>query len=215
MCSTVYLLSLTFDNSYYEKLDGIERRIDDEIPFEIPESWGWVRLSNIFSILNGDRGKNYPAKYTLTSTGIPFISASNLDGRTVVSDNRLLCMTEEQYDKLANGKLIKGDVVVCIRGSLGKHGRYPFNKGAIASSLVILRCHLSEEILAEYIMLWLDSPVFFSEIKKYDNGTAQPNLAAKSLEQFFVPLPPLSEQQRILEKIKEVLSYVKNNTSAQ
>lgn len=124
-------------------------------------------------------------------------------------------MTEEQYDKLANGKLIKGDVVVCIRGSLGKHGRYPFNKGAIASSLVILRCHLSEEILAEYIMLWLDSPVFFSEIKKYDNGTAQPNLAAKSLEQFFVPLPPLSEQQRILEKIKEVLSYVKNNTSAQ
>ena len=203
------------DNSYYEKLDGVERCIDDEIPFEIPESWGWVRLSNIFSILNGDRGKNYPAKYTLTSTGIPFISASNLDGRTVVSDNRLLCMTEEQYDKLANGKLIKGDVVVCIRGSLGKHGRYPFDKGAIASSLVILRCHLSEDVLAEYIMLWLDSPIFFSEIKKYDNGTAQPNLAAKSLEQFFVPLPPLLEQQRILEKIKEVLSYVNSSTSAQ
>ena len=114
-------------------------------------------------------------------------------------------MTEAQYDKLSNGKLIKGDVVVCVRGSLGKHGRYPFDKGAIASSLVILRCHLSEEILAEYIMLWLDSPVFFSEIKKYDNGTAQPNLAAKSLEQFIVPFPPLSEQQRIINKINEIM----------
>ena len=199
------------DNLPYEKVGNNEPVcIADEVPFEIPDSWEWVRLSNIFSILNGDRGKNYPAKSTLTSTGIPFISALNLDGRTVVSDDRLLCMTEEQYDKLANGKLIKGDVVVCIRGSLGKHGRYPFDKGAIASSLVILRCHLSEDILAEYIMLWLDSPIFFSEIKKYDNGTAQPNLAAKSLEQFFVPLPPLFEQQRIVDKINEILTIIAN-----
>lgn len=194
------------DNLLYEKVGNNEPVcIADEVPFEIPNSWEWVRLSNIFSVLNGDRGKNYPAKSTLTSTGIPFISALNLNGRTVVSDDRLLCMTEAQYDKLSNGKLIKGDVVVCVRGSLGKHGRYPFDKGAIASSLVILRCHLSEEILAEYIMLWLDSPVFFSEIKKYDNGTAQPNLAAKSLEQFIVPFPPLSEQQRIINKINEIM----------
>ena len=197
------------DNLPYEKVGNNEPVcIADEVPFEIPNSWEWVRLSNIFSVLNGDRGKNYPAKSTLTSTGIPFISALNLNGRTVVSDDRLLCMTEAQYDKLSNGKLIKGDVVVCVRGSLGKHGRYPFDKGAIASSLVILRCHLSEEILAEYIMLWLDSPVFFSEIKKYDNGTAQPNLAAKSLEQFIVPFPPLSEQQRIVNKINEAMPVV-------
>ena len=197
------------DNLPYEKVGKNEPVcIADEVPFDIPDSWEWVRLSHIFSILNGDRGKNYPAKSTLSSTGIPFISAINLDGRTVVADDRLLCMTEAQYDKLGNGKLKKGDVVVCIRGSLGKHGRYPFDKGAIASSLVILRCHLCEEILAEYIMLWLDSPLFSSEIKKYDNGTAQPNLAAKSLEQFFVPLPPLKEQHRIIQQIDNLQPYL-------
>ena len=193
----------------YEKVGNNEPVcIADEVPFEIPESWEWVRLSHIFSVLNGDRGKNYPAKSTLSSTGIPFISALNLDGSTVVADDRLLCMTEAQYDKLGNGKLIKGDVVVCIRGSLGKHGRYPFDKGAIASSLVILRCHSCEEILAEFIMLWLDSPLFSFEIKKYDNGTAQPNLAAKSLEQFFVPLPPLNEQYRIIQQIENLQPYL-------
>ena len=203
------------DNLPYEKVGKNEPAcIADEVPFDIPDSWEWVRLSHIFSILNGDRGKNYPAKSTLSSTGIPFISAINLDGRTVIADDRLLCMTEAQYAKLGNGKLKKGDVVVCIRGSLGKHGRYPFDKGAIASSLVILRCHSCEEILAEYIMLWLDSPLFFSEIKKYDNGTAQPNLAAKSLEQFFVPLPPLNEQHRIIQQIDNLQPYLADYNDA-
>ena len=57
------------DNLPYEKVgDNEPVCIADEVPFEIPNSWEWVRLSNIFSVLNGDRGKNYPAKSTLTST---------------------------------------------------------------------------------------------------------------------------------------------------
>ena len=197
------------DNSYYERVDGIERCIDDEIPFEIPESWEWVRLNSISKILNGDRGKNYPSKSTLSSIGIPFISALNLDGNTIVQDENLLCMTEEQYNRLGNGKLIKNDIVVCIRGSLGKHGRYPFEKGAIASSLTILRPYYLAESIGDYIMLWLDSPAFFKQIRKYDNGTAQPNLAAKSFEQFLIPLPPHSEQHRIITKVEMFFSKLK------
>lgn len=51
-------------------------------------------------------------------------SAINLNGKTVVEDENLLCLSQMQYDKLGNGKLKKNDVVVCIRGSLGKHGVY-------------------------------------------------------------------------------------------
>ena len=81
------------DNLPYEKVGKKEPVcIADEVPFEIPESWEWVRLSNIFSIINGDRGKNYPAKSTLSKTGIPFISALNLDGKTVIEDDNLLCL---------------------------------------------------------------------------------------------------------------------------
>ena len=178
---------------------------EDEVPFEIPESWMWVRISNIWTVLNGDRGKNYPSKSTLSKVGIPFISALNLNGKTVVEDDNLLCLSDTQYDKLGNGKLIPGDIVVCIRGSLGKHGRYPFAKGAIASSLVIMRSVYQSALLDDFLIIYLDTPLFFDEIKKYDNGTAQPNLAAKSLEHFLFPLPPLAEQKRIVAKIEELL----------
>ena len=191
-----------------KKQKALPEITEDEIPFEIPDTWKWVSIGDISNIINGDRGKNYPSKDKLTRKGIPFISAINLDGTTVIEDEKLLCLTDEQYDKLGSGKLEQGDLVLCIRGSIGKHGRYPFEKGAIASSLVILRSYLLNEYFIEYLMIYLDSFLFFSEIKKYDNGTAQPNLSATNLGKFLVPLPPLAEQKRIVEKIEELLPLV-------
>lgn len=166
-----------------------------------------VRLGNIWQVINGDRGKNYPAKSSLKTTGIPFISALNLNGKNVTVDNRLMCLSEEQYNKLGNGKLEKNDVVVCIRGSLGKHGIFQFEKGAIASSLVILRAvkTFSSDLLS-FMMIYLDSSLFFQEVNKYDNGSAQPNIAANNLERFLIPLPPLTEQRRIISKLNQLLS---------
>lgn len=177
-----------------------------EIPFELPSNWKWVRFADICLIINGDRGKNYPAKSTLKHDGIPFISALNLNGTSVTQDENLLCLDDHQYDLLGSGKLQKDDIVICIRGSLGKHGRYPFEKGAIASSLVISRLFYQSEVLGDYEMAWLDSPMFPAEIEKYNNGTAQPNLAANNLERFLFPLPPLAEQERIVDKIKQSFS---------
>ncbi|WP_205960821.1 restriction endonuclease subunit S [Pseudoramibacter porci] len=188
---------------------------EEEIPFEIPESWKWVYYSDICTIINGDRGKNYPAKSTLTHSGIPFISAVNINGETVVEDDKLLCLSDEQYERLNSGKLRKDDIIVCIRGSLGKHGRYPFEKGAIASSLVICRLFIFNTVMIKYMMLFLDSPLFFDQIKKYDNGTAQPNLSAKSLHQFLIPLPPLEEQKRIVAKIEELMAMVEKCKEAE
>ena len=188
---------------------------EDEMPFEIPKGWEWVRFLDVFQILNGDRGKNYPSKSKLSTSGIPFISALNLQNNSVLKDDRLLCLTEEQYNKLGNGKLHLGDMVVCIRGSLGKHGIYPFNRGAIASSLVIVRQYVFFDLLFKYLNIYLDSPLFFEEIKKYNNGTAQPNLAAESLKLFLIPLPPLAEQKRIVAKIEELLPKVEEYGKAQ
>ena len=118
-----------------------------------------------------------------------------------------MCLSEEQYNKLGNGKLEKNDVVVCIRGSLGKHGIFQFEKGAIASSLVILRAvkTFSSDLLS-FMMIYLDSSLFFQEVNKYDNGSAQPNIAANNLERFLIPLPPLTEQRRIIAKLNQLLS---------
>lgn len=181
---------------------------EKEIPFDIPENWKWVRVSDICAIINGDRGKAYPAKSTLSHEGIPFISALNLNGKSVTVDENLLCMSDSQYEQLRAGKLQQNDIVVCIRGSLGKHGRFQLEKGAIASSLVICRLYKGDESTAQFFMKYLDCPLFFSEIKEYDNGTAQPNLAAKSFEKFLFPLPPLAEQKRIVEKLEELMPLV-------
>lgn len=175
----------------------------EEIPYVLPSNWMWVRIADVFSVINGDRGKNYPAKSTLSSEGIPFISAVNLDGKSVIEDDKLMCMTEEQYDLLSNGKMQAGDVIVCIRGSLGKHGMNHFDKGAIASSLVISRSLISDDIFGQLLMKYLDSELFYNEIKKYNSGVAQPNLAANNYEKFLFPLPPFDEQKRIVERLEE------------
>ena len=67
------------NNSHYEKLDGIERCIDNEIPFEIPENWRWVRFSNVALFENGDRSSKYPVEIDYVSDGIPFFGAKDMD----------------------------------------------------------------------------------------------------------------------------------------
>ena len=105
---------------------------EDEIPFDIPESWVWIRLASAFQLINGDRGKNYPSKDKLSEKGaIPFISAINMSDCTIKKDG-LLFVSQTQYDALGSGKLNKNDFVFCLRGSLGKFCKYPFEQGAMA-----------------------------------------------------------------------------------
>ena len=182
--------------------------IDDEIPFEIPMNWTWCNLENIVELINGDRGKNYPAKSKLSSeSGIPFISAINLKNGEIFEDN-LLFMNQKQYDLLSRGKLKKDDLIFCLRGSLGKNAICNIEKGAIASSLVILRRY-SSDINLKYIFYYLNSNLLSNEIKKYNNGTAQPNLSASNLKKFYIPIPPFNEQKEIVNKIEEILSKIK------
>ena len=179
---------------------------DDEKPFELPSTWKWVRFGEILQIINGDRGKNYPSKKELHETGdIPFISALNINDNTI-STEQLLYVDKKRYDILRSGKLKKGDLVLCIRGSLGKNCRYPFESGAIASSLVIIRSYLNVDFIYDYIAYYLNSWLFKEEMSQYDNGTAQPNLGARDLSLFAVPLPPLAEQQRIVAHIESLFS---------
>ena len=196
------------DDHYYEQIGKKEPVcIDDEIPFDIPESWEWCRLENIVELINGDRGKNYPAKSKLsTVSGIPFISAINLSHNGIKQDN-LYFLSQEQYDLLSRGKLKKNDLIFCLRGSLGKNSIFDLDKGAIASSLVILRRY-TDDIFLKYLFYYINSSATSNEIRKYDNGTAQPNLAASSLKKFFVPIPPLNEQKRIVAKIEQLFDNV-------
>lgn len=178
----------------------------DDVPFELPEGWCWCRLESLVQFINGDRGSNYPSKDKLVQKGnIPFVSAINITSNSINEDN-LLYLSDEQYNLLGSGKLKKNDIVLCIRGSLGKHCIYPFEIGAIASSLVILRSY--EKRIIDFISYYIDSELFNSEIKIYNNGTAQPNLAANDVMKFHIPLPPLAEQKRIVSAVEQWMSVI-------
>ena len=166
---------------------------------KLPQGWVECKLGLVFNIANGDRGKNYPAKNKLHTFGIPFVSAVNIQNSELSVEN-LLCLDEQQYNLLRSGKINKGDTLLCIRGSIGKHCIYQLDKGAIASSMVIIR-QIAPSI-DKFLFYYLESFCFRQEVKKYDNGTAQPNLSATDLKKFNYPLPPRNEQRRIVEKIE-------------
>ncbi|MDX1350364.1 MAG: restriction endonuclease subunit S [Putridiphycobacter sp.] len=167
------------------------------------EDWIECAIEDVAQILNGDRGKNYPSRSHYIEKGVPFISAGNIGKHSKLKDE-LNFISEERFELLKAGKLQKGDIVYCIRGSIGKFAIIDFDKGAIASSLCIIR--INKTIESSLLCYYLDSHLCRLEIHKFDNGTAQPNLSAKDFKKFQLPLPPLVEQKAIVKKIEELFS---------
>lgn len=179
---------------------------EEEIPFDIPGNWCWVRLGEISRVLNGDRGKNYPGKEHWTETGVPFINAGCLQGK-YLSEKHFNFIPVTRYKMLRNGFIKKGDILYCLRGSLGKVSiNRDYEEGAIASSLSIIR--LINPCIKDYFYYVFASPLGIELIKRVDNGTAQPNLSAKSVKSYLIPLPPFAEQQRIVERLEDILPEI-------
>lgn len=176
----------------------------EEKPFELPEGWHWARLQQVCVLENGDRSKSYPNKSVLVDSGIPFVNAGHLQGGRI-DKGEMTFITEERYDLLKAGKFSDGDILFCLRGSLGKSAIVEgFERGAIASSLVIVR--LVEPLNRYYFLSYFDTPLSYRMIQLYDNGTAQPNMSAGGLGKFLVPLPPIPEQARIVAKVDELMT---------
>jgi len=163
-----------------------------------------VNLGDVVRILNGDRSSNYPSKEHRVNSGIPFINAGHLvNGRIDLSEMDYI--TPQKFDSLSGGKLILNDVLFCLRGSLGKCAlNTEILQGTVASSLTILRPN--GYLDANYLLRFLQSGLCSNQIKKNDNGTAQPNLSAKNLAKFEFRLPDLEDQKRIVAKVDQLLS---------
>src|SRR5690606_20121316 len=157
--------------------------------FEVPIRWKWLRIEDVSTLINGDRGINYPNVKEYVPKGVPWINTGHIDRDGSLSSSRMNFITRKKFDSLGSGKTKKGDLVYCLRGAtLGKTAIVEYDEGAIASSLVIIRPH--ESVLSKFIYYLLVSPYGTELIGRFDNGTAQPNLAAKSVRRYPVPLPP-------------------------
>jgi len=163
-------------------------------------------LGDVCTFENGDRGSNYPSRSAQTRRGIPFINAGHLTDDGIDIQN-LNFIPRERFDLLRNGKIRAGDILFCLRGSLGKFASVgSLSEGAIASSLVIVRP--GELVLREYILAYFRSDLCSDMISQFKNGAAQPNLGAQSVKKFVIPIPPISEQRRIVGILDEAFKGI-------
>jgi type I restriction enzyme S subunit len=147
-----------------------------------------VPLGSLARFINGDRGENYPKPTDYVTEGIPFLSATDV-GEGKIAWAAAKKISPASHSKLRNGHVKRGDILFCLRGSLGKFGYVESDsKGAIASSLVILRAN--NESLARYLRFFLGSAEAQNAIKSLDNGSVQGNISAAALKGLLVPNPP-------------------------
>ena len=193
-----------------KKKDLEEKPIsEDEKPFEIPDSWEWVRIKDISaSITDGD---HLPPPQT--SSGIPFLVISNVvTGTLDFSKTRFV--PKSYYDKLSDERKAKvNDLLFTVTGSYGK---------AILVSTDRLFCFQRHIALirpllcyAEYLLHVLNSSYIKGECDNKATGMAQKTVGLDVLRSFVIPLPPLAEQKRIVAKIEELLPKVEEYGKAQ
>lgn len=167
--------------------------------------WDMVRLGDVCEFINGDRGVNYPSSNDFIEKGIPFINAGHLKNDSISFDN-MNYIPEQKYNQLGSGKVRNGDFLYCLRGSLGKQAIVNnMSKGAIASSLVILR---PKSINIGFLGYCMKTNIVFEQLVKTNNGSSQPNLSASSVKNFIIPLPPLPVQQKIAEVLDRASALI-------
>ena len=167
-----------------------------------------VKLGDIAILINGDRGKNYPSQADIVLDGdVPFVNAGHLNGRNI-NFSEMNYISKEKYAQLNSGKFREGDILYCLRGSLGKKAVVNSSiQGAIASSLVIIRPD-SMRVDVDYLMFALDSPSIQEQLIKANNGSSQPNLSAASVRGYEVDLPDKKIQEDIVDKLSKVRAII-------
>lgn len=198
------------DNSYYEKMLATEEEkcIDEEIPFEIPQGWEWTRIGNIF---NHASGKQQSSSNKGGGTSQKFITTSNLYWGYFVLDNvKVMNFTDEEIKTCS---ATKGDLLVCEGGAgYGRSAIWNENYDICLQNHVHrLRPCISG--LCEYVyhfMYLLKESYNLTSV-----GTAMPGLSANRLKGLLLPLPPLSEQRRIVTKLAELLSQIDKYSKVQ
>ena len=187
------------DNSHYEKLDGIERCIDDEIPFEIPDSWEWERWGNIsYSI---QYGYNASAK---ESGRIKMVRISDIQNNSVIWDNVPYCDIDE---KDIEAYLLKPNDILFARtgGTVGKSYLVTEVPNESIYAGYLIRTRYNSRLCSQYLKFFMESPLYWNQLKQGTTATAQPNCNGQTLGKMLVPIPPENEQLRIVEKIESLI----------
>ena len=199
------------DNKYFEKNGYTEIDITDEIPFEIPNSWSWVRLNDICSYIQRGKSPKYSPikKYPVVAQKCNQWSGFSIDKAQFIDPDTLSSYGEERI--LQNGDLMWNSTGL---GTLGRMAIYwqtlnPYELAVVDSHVTVIRV-MKKFVLPQYLYYYFTSHTVQSVIeKKSDGSTKQKELATATVKNYMVPIPPLMEQRRIISKIKQLASIMR------
>ena len=198
------------DNKYWEKSEDGAVCIDEEIPFEIPSNWAWVRLDDICSFIHRGKSPKYSPikKYPVVAQkcnqwdGFSIEKAKFIDPQSISSYNDEYFLHDRDLMWNSTGL-----------GTLGRMAIYytilnPYELAVADSHVTVIRPYKTY-IVSEYLYYYFASNTVQSVIEdKSDGSTKQKELATKTVKAYLVPIPPFAEQQRIVQKIKSVTSIM-------
>ena len=196
------------DNKYFEKVENDVLYLEDEIPFEIPETWAWVRLNDICEYIQRGKSPKYSEikKYPVVAQKCNQWSGFSLEKALFIDPNTLPSYGQERF--LQHGDLLWNSTGL---GTLGRMAIYnesvnPYGVAVADSHVTVIR-PIKSFINFEYLYLYFSSNEVQSVIEdKADGSTKQKELATKTIKSYLVPLPPLTEQYRIVAKYHSVAS---------
>ena len=189
---------------------------DDEKLFEIPDTWQWIKIGEIASLITKGttpRGGNI----SYLDAGIGFLRAENVAGFDQLDKDNLKYIDEETHTGFLKRSILEAnDILITIAGSLGRTAivreeDLPLNANKAVS---MIRLADPDAINLTYVVYALNSPEIQRYLTKQKKVTAIPNLTLEIIENCLLPLPPLSEQHRIVAKIEELLPYVDRYAAA-
>ena len=194
------------DNSYYEKIlaTGEVKCIDEEIPFEIPQGWEWERWGNISQSIQ--YGYNAPA---LEHGAIKMVRISDIQENCVLWDNVPYCqIAENDIDTY----LLKVNDILFARtgGTVGKSFLVEEVPERAIYAGYLIRTRYSSLLNPRYMKSFMESQLYWEQLKNATIATAQPNCNGKTLAKMLLPIPSTKEQDRIVEKLTQLSSFLDN-----
>ncbi|WP_420000928.1 restriction endonuclease subunit S [Actinobacillus pleuropneumoniae] len=189
------------DNLPYEIINGEERCIADEVPFEIPENWCWVRLGEIGET---NIGLTYAPNDVVLEGTIVLRSGNIQNGKIDVSSD----VVRVNLNIPENKKCYKNDLLICARNGsknlVGKAAIVDKDGYSFGAFMAIFRSPFYQ-----YIYYYLSSPLFRNDFDGINTTTIN-QITQNNLNNRLIPLPPLNEQKRIVEKIEKLFSTLQN-----
>ena len=177
---------------------------EDEIPFDIPESWKWVRIGSLLHKLVD--GTHRTPKYT--TSGVPFISVRNISNGQLSLKNTKFITEEEHRELWSRCNPQRGDILLSKVGTTGIPAKVDTDREfSLFVSVALLKFN-NELLNIDFLMYSILAPDFQKQCKEHTRGVGNKNWVIVDITNTMMPLPPLAEQKRIVAKIEELLPYI-------